>query len=157
LGSESDLSRRGAVQRARSRIHTADRASRVMPSPCRDRSFRGAARWDSIRGIRILPPRLVTVVRALPSSRSASNPADISPVLSRPAAPRKAALRGLERTARACRRSPELRRSLEGPHGLPIRRAKLISAGRRWALRCRPRAQARGFEGPQGLRRKCAA
>jgi hypothetical protein len=117
--------------------------------------FRGAARWDSLRGIRI--SLLVTVVRALPSSRSASNPADISAVLSRLLALRKAALRGLVLTARACHRFPELRRSLEGPHGLQIRRVKPISLGRRWARLCRPRAQARGFEGPQGLRRELSS
>src|ERR1700675_807292 len=56
----------------------------------------------------------ITAVRASRWSRSASNPVDISPVLSRPPAPPKAALRDLARTARACRRSPELRPSLEG-------------------------------------------
>lgn len=63
-----------------------------------------------------------------------------------------AALRDLAPTARACRRSPELRRSLEGLHDRPLRLVKLISLGRRWALLCRLRAQARKFEGPRASR-----
>jgi hypothetical protein len=65
-----------------------------------------------------LSRKQITAVRASRSSRSASNPVDMSPVLSRPPAPPKAALRDLARTARACRRSPELRPSLEGPRDL---------------------------------------